>query len=97
MTQRSNKWLGNSLEYRIFNKRGERKDDSLTKQEWFSPDPRFIVNECLDCLSCILNAFFMVPVLNFALVTLEAFLLRQQKHVSHLQLLRIPETNVDLV
>lgn len=75
MTHRSNQRLGNSLEYGILNKRGKKKDSSLAKQEWFSLDSRFIVNECLDRLSCILNAFFIVPVLNFALVTLEAFCL----------------------
>lgn len=53
----------------------KKKDNSLAKQEWFSVDPRFIVNECLDRLSSTLNAFFIVPVLNFALVTLEAFCL----------------------
>lgn len=76
MTHRSNKWIGKSLEYSIFNKRGKKKKDtSLAKQEWFSLDPHFIVNECLDRPSCMLNAFFIVPVLNFALVTLEAFCL----------------------
>lgn len=76
MTHRSNKWIGNSFKYSIFIKRKKiKKDNSLVKQEWFSLDPCFIVNECLDCLSCTVNAFFVVPVLNFALVTLEVFCL----------------------
>lgn len=75
VSHRSNEWLGNSQEYSTVNKREKKKDISLAKQEWFSIDPRFIVNECLDRLSSTLNAFFIVPVLNFALVTLEAFCL----------------------